>query len=473
MGWYPEPAQLGSQTNEASLYPTPGVVEIGNVTSLGFTGQGLAHFTQDGREFAVIGSIFYEIFASGTPINWGLVSISPVTPATISSNGKAGGQLLITVGSNAFIFTLATNALVQVVALNGKATMGDQLDGYFLVLDATTSTWYFSALLDGLTWNTGLNFIKRSAAADSWVALKVVNKYIWLFGTQTSEIWYDAGTFPTPFAPYPTTLVPYGCAAPFSPVVANGTVIWVGQSASGQSFILQAAGFTPTVISTYALSVRLNSFSSVADAIGDAYTSLGHTFYILSFATALATICYDANTQLWHDRGTWSPAANIYTDWRPRFHAFVFGQHRMLDARNGAIYHMDESFFSDVEGRAIRRLRRSPTMFKENFQIGIDAFQVDMEIGLGNTVDPGSNPQVMLRQSYDGGKTWGAEHWKSAGKIGEYKTRVIWNRLGRGRRRCFEVVVTDGVPWRLLGASVEIRESPHGIKSARQQAQAG
>jgi len=140
----------------------------------------------------------------------------------------------------------------------------------------------------------------------------------------------------------------------------------------------------------------------------------------------------------------------------------------MLDARNGAVYHMDESFFTDVEGRAIRRLRRSPTMFKEDYQIGIDAFELNMEIGLGNTVDPGSNPQVMLRSSYDGGKTWGNERWKAAGRVGEFKTRVIWNRMGRGRRRTFEIVVSDGVPWRILGASVEIRASPSGIKGAQQ-----
>jgi len=37
MNWLPEPSQVGSQVSEASLYPTPGVVEIGNITSLGLT----------------------------------------------------------------------------------------------------------------------------------------------------------------------------------------------------------------------------------------------------------------------------------------------------------------------------------------------------------------------------------------------------------------------------------------------------
>lgn len=64
---------------------------------------------------------------------------------------------------------------------------------------------------------------------------------------------------------------------------------------------------------------------------------------------------------------------------------------------------------------------------------------------------PGADPQVMLRISNDGGKTWTAETWRSAGRVGEYLARVDWNRLGCARRRVFEVAVTDPVPWRVVG----------------------
>ena len=70
-------------------------------------------------------------------------------------------------------------------------------------------------------------------------------------------------------------------------------------------------------------------------------------------------------------------------------------------------------------------------------------------------VTPGEDPQVMLRISNDGGKTWVAESWRSAGKVGEYLQRVDWNRLGCARRRVFEVSMTDPVPWRIVGAYLE------------------
>lgn len=69
---------------------------------------------------------------------------------------------------------------------------------------------------------------------------------------------------------------------------------------------------------------------------------------------------------------------------------------------------------------------------------------------------PGADPQVMLRVSNDGGKTWITEQWRSAGKTGEYLRRVRWNRLGVARRRVFEVIVSDPIAWKLTGAYVEV-----------------
>lgn len=81
-------------------------------------------------------------------------------------------------------------------------------------------------------------------------------------------------------------------------------------------------------------------------------------------------------------------------------------------------------------------------------------------ISVGET--PGADPQVMLRLSNDGGKTWVAESWRSAGRVGEYFRRVRWNRLGTARRRVFEVSVTDPIPWRLTGAYIKAESETDG-----------
>lgn len=107
----------------------------------------------------------------------------------------------------------------------------------------------------------------------------------------------------------------------------------------------------------------------------------------------------------------------------------------------------------------IRRLRRfllpsSP----DNKTMQIPTLELLMRTGIGLTPgdpnDPpvlGSDPQVMMRISKDGGKTWGAERWISAGALGQYKGRVRWTRAtGNYRNAVCEIVVSDPVDWQML-----------------------
>lgn len=93
----------------------------------------------------------------------------------------------------------------------------------------------------------------------------------------------------------------------------------------------------------------------------------------------------------------------------------------------------------------IRRLRRAPHLSTEQLNQFFSKLQIDMQTGVGTGTGQASDPVVMVRWSNDGGFTWSHEHWLSAGKVGEYSKRAILRRLGRGRDRIFEVVITDPV----------------------------
>lgn len=107
--------------------------------------------------------------------------------------------------------------------------------------------------------------------------------------------------------------------------------------------------------------------------------------------------------------------------------------------------------------RVMRRLRRAPHVSNEGKRVLFDKFQLDLEVGLGTATGQGLDPTLMLRWSDDGGQSWGSEHWISAGRQGEYKTRAIWRRTGAARDRVFELVVTDPNPWRLNGVWLDVR----------------
>lgn len=381
INWYPEMLESKEATTPAALYPTPGVVAI----SANLSGNGRAHLAINGREFAIIGTSLVEVARDGGTELLGTVAIGDY-PATINANGDLGNQLFVTSGGNGYVYDLGLRTLTQIAGLSSRATMGSYLDGYFIALDVRSSTFYISALGDGASWSIGTDFAQRSLAPDNWKAVKVVGRYVWLFGESTTEIWQDTGAEPFPFAPFPGTLFEYGIIAPFSACVVGNDIVWLGRSKAGKLCVLRGTS-PPTVISNYPLESALADYIDLPLAVGDSYSDKGHTFYLLSVEKANVTWAWDETTGLWAERGTWLPELNRFTSWRPRFYAYAYDQHRMLDSSSGQIYRMGSDLTTDVDGLKIRRVRRAPAIMNENKPVFYSEFELDLEVGL-KTVFP-------------------------------------------------------------------------------------
>lgn len=439
------------------LFPTPGVATFASSTQA----PGRAHFTHKGRDFAVIGTKFGEVLSTFVFTEIGSVAIDQY-PAVICTNGDYGDQLLISSGNNGYVYNLNTSAFTLV--RTGATRMVAHLDGYGLALDADTSTLYVSDNGDFTTWDP-TQFAQRSIAADPWVSMRVLesSRYVYLLGERTSEAWYDAGSASFPFAPHPSGLMQHGCAAPFSAASVGGMLFWLSQTRDGSGQVVATAGFTPDVVSTFPVSVAIGGYAVIADALGDGYHDQGHTFYVLTFPNAQATWAYDAtpNTQMpaeqrWAQRDTWIAETNRSEAWRPCFHTNCFGVHLMLDRASGNILRMSSTLGSDVDGRPIRRVRRPPALVMQNRPVFVALFELLLEPGLGLAGSAqGSDPQVALRISKDGGKTFGSERLRGAGKQGEFGRRTRWFRNGSGRRWMPELVMTDPIPYRIVGALIE------------------
>lgn len=80
-----------------------------------------------------------------------------------------------------------------------------------------------------------------------------------------------------------------------------------------------------------------------------------------------------------------------------------------------------------------------------------------METGIG--LDGGVfgfNPQIMMSFSDDGGHSWSNELQAAIGKLGNFKTRVLWRRLGRSRDRVFKLKITDPISVTILSAEIDV-----------------
>src|ERR1051325_10293906 len=115
------------------------------------------------------------------------------------------------------------------------------------------------------------------------------------------------------------------------------------------------------------------------------------------------------------------------------------------------VYELSKSYTSD-DGTIIRRLRRTPHIASENLTLFFDKLELVFEQGVAAE---GDSPVCLLRWSDDGGRTWSNEHAIALGKIGEYRRRAIWRRLGRSRDRVFEIVITADMPVRLIDGFID------------------
>ena len=454
MNVYVEQTEVPGAKAAVVLQDCPGVTPFATLAPGPIRGE----FSQDGRTFAVSGDSFYEVFNDGTANVLGTVAVD-ANPAVITSNGDGGGQLFLTSGYAGYCFDLTSSAFTTV--LDTGATTCDFLDGYILVLDVPNSVLKISNFEDATTFQS-TQFAQRTAGADRWVALKVVHTDIWLLGSQTSEVWYDAGTFPFPFAPRPGAFLQQGCAAGFSLAQVNSTLIWLAHNEQGAGMVVMANGYAPQRISTHPIDYALQSYPTISDAVAFSYQQIGHAFYVLVLPTAGATWAYDAVTNLWHARGTWNARTSQYDAYRVQTHcATVNNLHLVGDRLTGAIYRLNAEVCTEVDGTGIRRQRRFRAMAdnQSGHYLFYRNLQIDAQTGVGLATGQGSDPQLQISWSRDSGYTWAATQWTSLGAQGQYAYRaMIRGILGRARNLVIDLVCSEPVPFRLIQGFVDVEE---------------
>ena len=314
-----------------ALYGTPGL----RVFTQAGGGPIRALWSQDGRVFCVSGARLYEILPNGTATSRGTVR-GGSGAATICSNGTGGHQLLITASNVAYVYDLDDDSLTA-LADPTPAAMGAFLDGYFILLLDKSPTFRFSALEDGTSWDA-LDVAQRSFSTDTLRAMCVNHRELWLFGSRTTEVWYNAGDPDVPLVPVQGAFVEAGIAGTFTAARLDNALFWLGQDERGQGIVWRANGYTPQRVSTHPVETALASASTLEHAVAYAYQEEGHAFYVLYVPGLDTTWVYDAASGLWHERAHWDERLMRWVPHVGRCHAEAFNTHLIGDRQSGAIY---------------------------------------------------------------------------------------------------------------------------------------
>lgn len=438
---YAELDQTGKST--VALYGTPGKVR--KVTPTNGPCRGSIVFS--GYLFVVIGSGIYKIDTS-----WSSTLIGTLlTSSGRVSMAQNGQQIMLVDGT--YGYTCSTTTLSQIV--NGSFPDNPQVvsfqDGYFVVNRGNTQQFYISTLYDGTGWDA-LDFGSSEGYPDKLISLISDHRELWLFGETTVEVFYNSGNADFPFERISGAYIETGCAAPFSVAKMDNSVFWLSRDDRGNGIVYRANGYQPVRVSTHAIEYAISTYSVISDAFAYTYQQEGHAFYVLTFPTESKTWTFDVSTNLWHERAYTDSEGNLKRD-RSNCYSFFNGYHVVGDWENGKIYTLDPDVYDD-DGDEISSIRACQHLSSDLKNQFFHELQIDLEAGVG--LEDGTDPQISLRWSDDGGHTWSNEHFRSMGKIGEYKKRARWTRLGKSRDRIFEAKITDKVKRVLIGASSRV-----------------
>ena len=442
----------------------------------------------NGFMYVVSGNQVYKVNSSYTATLLGTVA-NASGPVSMVDNGT---QLFIACNGPSYIYNDITNVFQQITDPDfpGAVTVG-YLDGYFVFNEPNSQRIWVTSILDGLSVDP-LDFASAEGSPDGVVGIIVDHRELWVLGTNSVEVWYDAATQGFPLERIQGAFNELGCAAPYSIAKMDNGVFWLGKDARGQGIVYRANGYTGTRISTHAVEWHIQQYGNLSDTIGYTYQQDGHSFYVLVFPSADTTWVYDVATQAWHERAGFTNGS--FTRHRGNCQVFFNNDVTIGDYQNGNIYAFDLDVYAD-DGqiqRWLRTWRALPTGQNNLKRSAQHTLQLDCETGVGLTgsmieetiylqtqegeylitengdylieeqktpITQGSDPQVMLRWSDDGGHTWSSEHWAGIGKIGEYGRRVFWRRLGmtmKIRDRVYELSMTDPVKIAIMGAELQI-----------------
>jgi hypothetical protein len=412
-----------------------------------------AHQTNGSDFYVVSGGEVYKL-NSMTSAPTLIGTVSGTGPVSIADNGS---QIFFACNPDSYIYNEVTNVFAQITDPDfpGAVTVG-YLDGYFVFNEPNSQRVWVTSLLDGLSVDP-LDFASAEGSPDGLVGLIVDHREAWLFGTDSVEVWYDAGLPDFPLTRIQGAFNEIGCVAAFSIAKLDNGLFWLGTDARGQGIVYRANGYTGQRISTHAIEYAIAQYGNISDAIAYTYQQEGHAFYVLTFPSGDATWVYDVSTQAWHERAGWDNGE--FVRHRSNCQCNFGGNIIVGDYENGNIYQFSLDIYADNGGiqKWLRSWRALPTGQNNLKRTAHHSLQLNCESGVGLNDGQGSDPQAMLRWSDDGGHTWSNEHWSPMGKIGAYYQRVFWRRLGmtlKLRDRVYEVSGTDPVKIAIMGAEL-------------------
>lgn len=400
----------------AAVMQIPG---IKTQTDLG-SGPGRGMFLFQGILFAISGNTFYSVSASNV-----ISGIGTIPGTDVVSFAQNPTQLVICSESGSSVWD--GNFLTPITDPDfdtGVQCCG--INSYVLFRKAASGQFFSSDFADALSYDA-LFFATAEGSPDNLVGIISDHQQAILMGSDSGEIWSDHDQSGFPFARDANGFFELGCAAGKSLAKLDNSVVWLASDLT----VRRLEGLTPVRISQHGVEQAIATYSRVDDAYGFSYAWMGHTFYVLTFPTVRHTWVFDAATSEWHERESYGQGR-----WRPCAAVNAYGKWYVQDFETGKVGTLDQDTHTEWDQPLVVQAT-FPTVSGKGELLPHAALEIAFETG---AAAPGVDPQATLQTSDDSGRTWRTKATKSLGKLGRYKTKVIWDALGSSYERVYRVI---------------------------------
>jgi hypothetical protein len=382
----------------------------------------------------------FQVDSLGNSVNKGTLD----TVAGKVSMADNGTQIMIATGASGYIYNTVTNAFG--IISDGDYPGGDTvtfIDGYFIVNKPSTGQFWISGSYDGTSWDA-LEFATAESNPDNLIRVFADHSQLILLGDISTEFWSNTGALDFPYSRI--TSIEWGLAARWSVAKFDNSIIYLAKNRMGEVQVVRLQGYTPTIVSTPDIGYLINKYTTTSDASGFAYMHDEHPMYQINFPTAGESWLYDGRSDCWSKLKAYNLSRH-----RSEIGVTFNGKAITADYSTGLMYRLDGDTYDDNGSPLISELIGKHVMNGLEL-FTISELQVDLQTGSGIASGQGSNPQIMLQVSRDGGNNYGPEKWRAMGPMGKYLVRARWLRLGEGRDFVFKLKIADPVKRAILGA---------------------
>lgn len=418
---------------------------------LGIMGDVYGFQVMNDKLYVVCGISVYQVTAGKVARKIGDMATAP-GQVMMTENGLQ--VTILTSPGISYYYDEASDTFAQITDPNYQlASSVTTLDGYTIFSVLESGEFFISKLRDTSVYS-GADFATAEALSDNIVRVVAYNRQLFILGEASIEIWYNSGVGTPPLQRVDGALIQNGSISKYSIAYNLNGIFFLGSD----NIVYRTRDYNPEKISTFGIDYQISQMRVTQDAIGFCYSQSGHKYYSLTFPTEKRTFVYDSTTQLWHERGSFDAIQSAQINWSCLY-GTSFNNYTLVNSSSpGKIYFLNQDKYEEDGKPILMEVISALVLDKyEQFTVANLILVIDSGVGLDEPLQ-GSDPQLMMAFSIDGGLTWTNRSPQSMGKIGQYRQKVGFGNLGLAREFLIRLRISDPVKRSILAAYIQTNE---------------